>query len=352
VPRSGLARASGSGSSRGSRFDGGRAAGRYSSAERGRPIVGDVGITHLDEARRRELRIGHLHATWSFLGEAAGCVGVGVRRIEVPQGGWSTPAHEHGRQEEIFYVLAGRGLSWQDGQASEIAGGDCIVYRPGQGAHTVHALDDLDVLAFGPRGGDESPRFPRLHFSLVGGRGVETLDGVVDGLPIQFVREAEIGPPELPAEPGPRPPTIVNVGDVEPDVLERPRVKRTRRNLGLAAGSVSTGLQHVEVAPGMESTAQHCHSMEEEIFVVLGGEGTMVLGDEDIPVRAGHVVSRPPATGVAHMFRAGEGGLTYLAYGTREPGDICFYPRSNKVAFRGINLIARLEAIDYWDGED
>jgi uncharacterized cupin superfamily protein len=310
-----------------------------------------VGITHLDEARRRELHIGHLHATWSFLGEAAGCVGVGVRRIEVPQGGWSTPAHEHGRQEEIFFVLAGSGLSWQAGETFEIAAGDCIVHPPGRGAHTVHALEDLDVLAFGPRGGDESPGFPRLGFSLVGGRGVETLDGVVDGFPIQFVREAELGPPDLP-EPSPRPETIVNVDAVEPDALDRPRVKRTRRNLGLAAGSVATGLQHVEVAPGRESSAQHCHALEEEIFVVLAGDGVLVLGGEETPVREGHVVSRPPGTGVAHMFRAGEGELTYLAYGTREPGDVCYYPRSNKVAFRGVNLIARLEALDYWDGED
>lgn len=39
---------------------------------------------------------------------------------------------------------------------------------PQRGAHTLHALEDLDVLAFGPRLPDESPRFPRLGFSLVG----------------------------------------------------------------------------------------------------------------------------------------------------------------------------------------
>jgi uncharacterized cupin superfamily protein len=44
--------------------------------------------------------------------------------------------------------------------------------------------------------------------------------------------------------------------------------------------------------------------------------------------------------------------MTYLAYGTRDSGDVCYYPRSNKVAFRGINLIGRFEALDYWDGED
>ncbi len=310
-----------------------------------------MGLTHLDEAVRRELSIGHLNATWSFVGEAADCVGVGVRRIEVANGGWSTPAHEHGRQEEIFYVLAGRGLSWQAGKASEIGAGDCIVYRPGQGAHSIHGLDGLDVLAFGQRGGDEAPRFPRLGASLLGSRWVESQDGAFDGFPIQFVKESELGPPELPAQPDPRPATIVNVGAVEGKTEDRPLVQRTRRNLGRAGGSVATGIQHVEVAPGKESGPQHCHSMEEEVFVVLGGNGVLVLGDEEIPVREGHVVSRAPATGVAHMFRAGGGGLTYLAYGTREPGDLCFYPRSNKINFGGLGVVARIEALDYWDGE-
>ncbi|MFZ0378470.1 MAG: hypothetical protein WCD11_10560 [Solirubrobacteraceae bacterium] len=48
----------------------------------------------------------------------------------------------------------------------------------------------------------------------------------------------------------------------------------------------------------------------------------------------------------------GYGGLTYLAYGMRDPADICFYPRSNKIAIRGLGLVARLERLDYWDGED
>ena len=55
---------------------------------------------------------------------------------------------------------------------------------------------------------------------------------------------------------------------------------------------------------------------------------------------------------VAHTFRAGDRGLTFLAYGTRESNDICFYPRSGKVFFRGVNLVARIESLDYWDGEE
>ncbi len=43
--------------------------------------------------------------------------------------------------------------------------------------------------------------------------------------------------------------------------------------------------------------------------------------------------------------------LTFLAYGTRRPDDVCYYPRSNKIYFRGLGLIARLEDLDYDDGE-
>jgi uncharacterized cupin superfamily protein len=311
-----------------------------------------VGISHFDQAPAREFELGHLRGRWTMLGIAAGCVNVGVRRIQLPPGGWSTPAHEHGRGEEIFYVLSGRGLSWQAGQTSDIGAGDCIVYLPRHGAHSVHALEELDVLAFGRREYDESVGFPRLGMSLVSSRAVASDAGAIDGAPFQFVRESELGPPELPPTAGPRPATIVNVDDVPAEPLERPRVVRRRRNLGRAAGSLSSGLQHVDVAPGKESTAQHCHSLEEEIFVILEGDGSLVLGEQETPVHAGHVISCPAGTGIAHMFRAGEHRLVYLAYGTRDPGDLCYFPRSNKIAFRGVGVIARLEQLEYWDGED
>jgi len=308
-----------------------------------------VGIARIDDVEGHELAVGHLRATWSFLGHAAGSVGVGLSRIRIPAGGWSTPAHDHGIEEELFYILAGSGLAWHKGETFEIGEGDCILFPPRRGPHTLHALDELDVLAFGPRIYDESARFARLGASLVGNRYVESLDGSTDGLPTQFVREAELGPPERPG-PSPRPSTIVNVRDVEPVETARPRIHRTRRNLGTAVGSVTTGLQHVEVEPGKLSAPQHCHSLEEEIFVMLAGEGILLLGDDEIPMSAEHVVSRPPGTGMAHTFRGGDEGLTYLAYGTREPGDVCFYPESSKIAVAG--AIFRVEPLDYWDGED
>jgi uncharacterized cupin superfamily protein len=52
------------------------------------------------------------------------------------------------------------------------------------------------------------------------------------------------------------------------------------------------------------------------------------------------------------VFSAGEQGLTFLAYGTRERGDICYYPRSRKALLRGVGVYVRVERLDYWEGED
>ena len=105
------------------------------------------------------------------------------------------------------------------------------------------------------------------------------------------------------------------------------------------------------LAPGRTGYPPHCHSAEEEVFVVLEGEGALLLGDEEHAVRAGSVVGRPPGTRVAHSFRAGPAGLAYLAYGTREPNDIVYYPRSGKVSLRGVGVMGRIEPLGYWDGE-
>jgi uncharacterized cupin superfamily protein len=151
-------------------------------------------------------------------------------------------------------------------------------------------------------------------------------------------------------EPSPRPPNIVNVEDAEAEEWGGRDMGGVARFLGQTAGSQRTGLNHEVIQPGKLNTAPHCHSAEEEIFIVLGGEATLLLGDEEHALRAGHVVARPPGTGIAHAFRA-ETELTMLSYGTREPNDITYYPRSDVFALRGIKLIGRLERLsgdDVW----
>jgi uncharacterized cupin superfamily protein len=84
---------------------------------------------------------------------------------------------------------------------------------------------------------------------------------------------------------------------------------------------------------------------------VLDGTGTLLLGDEEHVVRPGSVVARPPGTGVAHAFRAGDAPLSLLAFSTRDPNDITFFPRSGKVALRGIKARFFVQQVEYWDGE-
>ena len=83
----------------------------------------------------------------------------------------------------------------------------------------------------------------------------------------------------------------------------------------------------------------------------MPGEPPATEPAETHAVRKGHVVSRPAGTARSHCLRTGEKPMTYLAYGTREPDDVCYYPRSNKIFFRGLGLIARLEPLAYSDGE-
>ena len=300
-------------------------------------------LVHWDDVEPRRLEVGHLVVTQRELGSHAGTVSVGVTRWEVDPEKWSTPAHAELIEEEIFYVLGGSGLAWMDGETFEIGAGDCMVYNAAEEAHTHKAgPDGLDMLAFGMRAYNTGTLLPRAGMVRMDPAWVD----VTPDTRRPWEREAAAGEPDAPPASS-RPGNIVNFADVEPLVVRA----ASDRDLGRTAGSERTGLCHVALEPGMKGAPHHCHSAEEEIFVVLEGGGTLYLGQDEAPIQAGHVVGRPPGTGVAHSFRAGDEGMTYLAYGTREPNDIAFYPDSNKVNFRGIKLIGRIERLDYWDGE-
>jgi uncharacterized cupin superfamily protein len=306
-------------------------------------------VTHWDDVKPRRRDVGHLVGTWRDLGSAVGSEGVGVQRIDVDPGCWSTPAHVEGAAEEIFYVLAGSGLSWQDGSVYEIGTGDCLVHLPHEEAHTLRAgTDGLSVLAFGHRAYHGNTVLPRARVAWVDPAFVDVTPIGPDQSP--FIREAAAGEPEV-GEPAARPSSIVNVVDVEAYVDEHSDSLIHDRDLGTPAGSAHTGISHATIPAGRLGYPPHCHSSDEEIFVVLEGEGSLLLGDDEHPVRPGSVVGRPPGSRVAHAFRAGGADLVYLAYGTREPNDIVYYPRSGKVSLRGVGVMGRIQPLGYWDGE-
>jgi uncharacterized cupin superfamily protein len=307
-------------------------------------------ICHWDEVESGRAEAGHIAGEWTDLGAGAETKTVGLCRIRIDPGKWSTPFHLQTAEEEIFFVLAGSGICLLEGSAFEVRRGDCIVHRVRQ-AHTLRAGDEgLDVLAFGMRGDTEVGHLPRAGVGWIGGTWTDV--GTGDH---PWDREAAVGEPELP-EIGARPQSVVNVEDVEGTYNNQ------WRSLARQAGSDLTGLNWALLHEGEEGAPPHLHSADEEIFVVLEGEGVFELWPtpqlvrvgverEDIPIRAGHVISRPASSGIAHGIRAGAPGLTYLAYGTRRANDVCYYPRSNKISFRGLGLIARLEDLHSDDGE-
>jgi uncharacterized cupin superfamily protein len=238
------------------------------------------------------------------------------------------PVHVHGDEEEIFFILRGEGLSWQGGAACVVRAGDAVVHPPRGRPHTFLAGDDgLELLAFGSGSATSITYLPRARVMWCGPRWVP-LDA-----PHPFRAEALAGALERP-EPTDRPPNVVALADL--DAGSHPGAEV--RALGRAGGAMTAGLNHVTLEPGAAGAPLHCHALEEELFVVLDGAGTLVLGERPHPLAAGDVVARRPSTGVAHQLRAGDEGLTYLAYGTREPGDSVYYPERGQVRLRGLGV--------------
>lgn len=309
-----------------------------------------------DDVPVRQVTVGPIEGAWRDLGTAAGTRLLGLRRIQIQPGKRSTPAHTHSGEEELFFVLAGSGLSWQGGATYEVAAGDCLVHLVEGPAHTLVAgPDGLDVLAFGERTVSEAAYLPRAKVSWLGSSWVAAGD-----TPHPFMQEAAVGELEMPDAPSPRPATIVNLADVPEHSLERGDCASSRRVLTAVAGAQRTALRHFSVAAGKLGAPPHCHSGGEELFVVLDGDGgyleqrTGATGwePEERPVKAGDVVGCLAGAGAAHAFRAGPGGLTYLAYGNRDSNDTIWYPRSRKIWFTGLNVIGRVEPLGYWDGEE
>ena len=283
-------------------------------------------IAHWDEVEGRLLETGPMRLTRVDLGDAIESDRVGVGLLKIQPGGRSSPVHCELTEEEIFYVLRGSGLLWQDEQTHEVGPDDCIVHVAEEQSHTlVGGPGGLDVLAFGQRVWATATLLPRAGVV----RMAATID--VSTGPHPWEREAAAGELELP-EPSPRPANVVALEEAE-TVLDG-----AVRLLGKSGGSVRTGLGHNTLAPGARVAPPHCHSAEEEIFVILDGSGTLHLGDEQHPVRAGHAISRRPGTGVPHSFVAGDEGMTFLSYGTREPNDIAYYPETGEVRLRGVGV--------------
>ncbi|KAF1008301.1 MAG: Oxalate-binding protein [Luteibacter sp.] len=154
---------------------------------------------------------------------------------------------------------------------------------------------------------------------------------------------------------------IRNMDDAPKERLVRePLYDALGARLGTGTAATKLGASIDIVAPGKMSCPYHFHHAQEEMFVVLEGEGTLRVAGERLPIRAGDVLFIPPGPAYPHqLINTSERPLKYLSISTRESPEFCEYPDSGKTAAlvnlpdgTRLNLVQRVEnSLDYWDGE-
>lgn len=104
---------------------------------------------------------------------------------------------------------------------------------------------------------------------------------------------------------------VAHWDDVPAETADLGAIGGTWRELSTAVGSVALGVSRIELPP---AAPLHCHSTEEEFFVVLEGDG-----------------------------------LALLMFSDKHPNDMCFYPRTGKVTLRGLGITFKPEIVPWFD---
>lgn len=156
---------------------------------------------------------------------------------------------------------------------------------------------------------------------------------------------------------------IMNLDDItEFDDVEENGIYTSKRALFSASiGAKQLGYNLTVLPPGKAQCPFHVHRGEEEMFLILEGEGELRFGDARYPIRKHDVIACP--TGgpeVAHqIINTGKADLRYLALSNLVEIEVCEYPDSGKLSVvtgrrgePGLHKIFRAEGtVDYYDRE-
>ncbi|WP_438749188.1 cupin domain-containing protein [Pararhizobium sp. O133] len=157
---------------------------------------------------------------------------------------------------------------------------------------------------------------------------------------------------------------IVNPAELELEHWQEGAFFESRdASFGAKLGLKNLGIGYGEVPPGKSGCPFHNHHIEEELFVVLSGQGEYRFGPNRYPVRAGDVLGAPaggPET-AHHLINTGTEPLKYLSISTNAKAEIVEYPDSGKFLAKsqevsGSKPVFRFVGrkgteVDYWDGE-
>jgi uncharacterized cupin superfamily protein len=107
-------------------------------------------------------------------------------------------------------------------------------------------------------------------------------------------------------------------------------------------GSAHCGLRVYRLAPGMQATRLHRHLLQEEMYLILAGEGTLRHGDREVVVKAGDFILYPAGDPAAHTFLCtGSVPMEYIATGDRLAYEVCEYPEDGTVYVEALDKTLR-----------
>lgn len=153
---------------------------------------------------------------------------------------------------------------------------------------------------------------------------------------------------------------LMNLADAVFDDIEDNGYYTSRRaSIAPHIGARQLAYNLTVLPPGKAQCPFHNHRGEEEMFLILDGEGELRFGEQRYQLRRHDVIACPPGgPEVAHqIINTGSEELRYLALSNRVELEICEYPDSGKillVADRGpvLRKIIRAEnTVDYYDRE-
>lgn len=155
---------------------------------------------------------------------------------------------------------------------------------------------------------------------------------------------------------------FVNLADVEfTDVEENGFYTSRRAQFSAAIGARQLGYNLTELPPGSAQCPFHSHRSEEEMFLILEGEGELRYGSETYQIKKHDVIACPTGgPDTAHqIINTGASTMRYLALSAVADVEVCEYPDSGKVGvFAGganaprLRKLVRSESeVDYYDRE-
>lgn len=138
-------------------------------------------------------------------------------------------------------------------------------------------------------------------------------------------------------------------------------------SIGGLIGTRQLGAMLHIVPSGKKAFPKHAHHANEEMIIILKGNGTYHQGSQSWPVREGDIIAAPAGDDeTAHQIEnTSSSELRYLCVSTKHDPDVVEYPDSGKFAVASmvplgesvfkarIAFIGRKEdSLDYFDGEE